>query len=264
MIIVKVGGGAEINWDYVCKDIVSLIQQEAVILVHGANAKRDEVAKKLGSPTKYLTAPFGNKSVYTDKQALEILLMVYSGLVNKQIVSKLQALGVNAVGLSGADGKIWLGHKKKYLLDIHQGRTKLISNTFTGKVDKVNAELINILIEAGNLPVITQPAITATGELINTDNDRNLAVMAQTLGVKKLVVLFEAPGLLKDLKDNNSLVPYIKSSQLDNYWQYCQGKMKKKLMGAKEAFQSGVETIYWGDGRIKKPVLTALAGKGSS
>lgn len=263
MIIVKVGGGQNLNWDYIAKDIAILIKKEEIVLTHGASYKRDEIAKKLGYPTKYLTAPSGNQGVYTDKNALDILTMVYAGLVNKQIVAKLQTIGVNAIGLSGADGRIWQGKWKQNLLAIEKGKTKLITNTFTGKVEKVNVKLINLLLKAKYLPVITQPAISYEGQLINTDNDRNISVMAKALKAKKIINLFEAPGLLKDYKKESTLINQINKNQLDGYQKYCQGRMKKKLMGAKEAIEQGVKEIYLGDGRIKNPIISVLSGKGT-
>lgn len=263
MLIIKVGGGSDISWDYVCEDIAELIDKEEIVLVHGASAKRDEIARKLRAPTKYLTSPSGQNSVYTDKKALEILTMVYPGLVNKKVVANLQRKGVNAVGLSGVDGRLWEGEKKENLISVEKGKEKLIRNTFTGKVHQVNTKLINTLLRNGYLPVITQPAISREGELINTDNDRNIAVMAGALRVKKLVVLFEAPGFLKDPNDEGSVARKISREDLLTLIKHAKGTMKKKVLGAIEAFDNGVETIYWGDGRAKNPIKKALAGKGT-
>lgn len=263
MLITKVGGGKDINWDYIAKDVAFLVKKEEVVLVHGASAKRDEVAKQLGAPTGYLTSPSGHKGVYTDKKALEILTMVYAGLINKQIVATLQKVGVKAVGLSGTDGKLWRGKRKINLLSVENGKTKLVKNTFTGKVEQVNAELIRLLVKGGYVPIITQPAISYEGELINTDNDRNIAVMAGALEVEKLVVLFEAPGLLRDPKDETTLIRKLNRSELDKYMKSVNGRMKKKLLGAEEAFDAGVKTIYWGDGRVKNSISSALGGRGT-
>ena len=263
MLIIKVGGGKNINWGYISENLTSLIKKEEVVLVHGASSRRDQVAKKLGVPTRYVNSPSGYKGVYTDKKALEILSMVYAGLVNKSIVARLQKAGINAVGLSGVDGRIWEGKRKTNILSQENGKTKLIKNTFTGKVETVNTNLINLLIDNGYLPVITQPAISSDGELINTDNDRNIAVMAGALRVKKLVVLFEAPGFLKDPSDESSLLIKISKKDLPSLVRYAKGTMKKKVLGAIEAFEHGVKTVYWSDGRIKEPVKNALAGKGT-
>lgn len=263
MLIVKVGGGKNINWDYVSEDIATLFDREKIVLVHGASAIRNETAVKLGAPTRYLTSPSGQKSVYTDKKSLEILTMVYAGLVNKKVVSTLQKLNINAIGLSGADGRLWEGGKKENLISIEKGKQKLIKNTYTGRVNRVNTKLINLLLENGYLPVITQPAISSDGELINTDNDRNISVMAKALEVKKLVVLFEAPGFLKNSSDEESIMKKISKQKLPTLMRNAKGTMKKKVLGAIEAFENGVEVIYWSDGRVKNPIKKALAGKGT-
>lgn len=263
MLLIKIGGGEAINWNHIIKDLTSLVKKEAVVLVHGASTKRDEIAKKLGQETQYLMAPSGHQGVYTDKQALDVLTMVYAGLVNKRLVARLQQAGVNAVGLSGADGQIWTAIRKKYLLAVEDGKEKLIKDTYTGKVNKINAELINLLADNNYVPVITQPAISDQGELLNTDNDRNLAVMAEGLMVDELVVLFEAPGLLKDPKDESSLINQIDKDKLSRYAKYAQGRMRKKLMGAEEAVKVGVKKIYWGDGRVKQPIKSAMTGRGT-
>lgn len=262
-MIVKIGGGETIDLDAFCKDVAEVSKNQKLILVHGASVKRDEVAEKLGIATKYLTSPSGHIGVYTDNQAIEVLSMVYAGLVNKKIVTKLQSFGVNAVGLSGADGRIWEGKRKKVLISVEDGKKKLIRDTYTGKVEKVNAELLNNLVSQGYVPVITQPAISYESELINTDNDRNIAVMARDLKVKKLVVLFEAPGLLKDVDDESSLIKSINKSEIEAVMQQVSGRMRKKALGAKEAIENGVEEIYWSDARVEKPITEALNHKGT-
>ena len=237
--------------------------KEKVILVHGANWQMEEISKRLGQKTKMVTSPSGYTSRYTDKQTLEALTMVYSGLVNKQIVAKLQALGVNAVGLSGIDGRIWEGEWKKVVLSKEGGKTKVIRDNFQGKVVKVNDKLLRLLLENNYLPVLTIPAISFGNQVINVDNDRAIAVMAKALGIKKLVVLFEAPGLLKDAGDPKSIVKNIQANKIEDYLKYAQGRMKKKILGAKEAVQAGVKIIYWADGRTKNPIKKALKGEGT-
>jgi [amino group carrier protein]-L-2-aminoadipate 6-kinase len=263
MLIIKVGGGKNINWKHVCADLAVLARSEPVVLVHGASVKRDEVAQKLGITTRYLTSPSGQVGVYTDKSAIEVMSMVYAGLVNKQVVAMLQQAGVNAVGLSGADGRIWEGKRKTNLIGVENGKNKLIRDTYTGKVEQVNTDLLKLLIKHDYLPVVTQPAISFEGDLINTDNDRNIAVMARDLACTKLVVLFEAPGLLQNADDETSLIKKVKRTEIDLVMYQVSGRMKKKVLGAKEALGFGVVEIYWGDARIKNPVMSALAGNGT-
>lgn len=264
MILVKVGGGKTINWNFVAEDIALIHKKEDIVIVHGASVKRDEIAKKLGSPTKTVTSPSGITSVYTDEKALQIFLMVYSGLVNKQIVETLQKYGINAVGLSGVDGKLWQAKAKKELLIQEGKKIKLVKDNKTGRVEKINSKLLTILLKNGFVPVISAPAISYENEIVNTDNDWAAAVTAGSLQADKLVYLFEAPGLLENYKDESTLIKKIKKTKLSEYMQYAKGRMKKKLLGVQKAFELGVKNVYWGDGRIKNPVTSALSGKGTT
>src|SRR3989344_4279464 len=95
MIIIKIGGGKAINIENIAQDIANLIKSgEEVIVVHGASATRDEIAQKLGIPTKTITSPSGVSSVYTDQNAIDVFLMVYCGLINKKIVATFQKYGI--------------------------------------------------------------------------------------------------------------------------------------------------------------------------
>ena len=87
--------------------------------------------------------------------------------------------------------------------------------------------------------------------------------MSGALKIEKMVVLFEASGLLKKFGDESSLIKTIDKNKLDDYLIYTQGRMKKKLLGAKEAFRLGLKKMYWSDGRIKKPIINALKGVGT-
>ncbi|MFK7806014.1 MAG: [LysW]-aminoadipate kinase, partial [Anaerolineae bacterium] len=113
MIIVKVGGSEGIDYDAVCDDVAALVAEgQKLILVHGGSSLTNEVATALGHPPQFITSPSGYTSRFTDRRTLEIFEMVYCGQMNKSIVEKLQARGVNAVGLSGIDGGIWRGKRK--------------------------------------------------------------------------------------------------------------------------------------------------------
>lgn len=274
MLIIKIGGGKTINLDFVCEDIKILISQgEKIVLVHGASEMRDEIAEKLNHPTKIIISPSGISSIYTDEKALEIFLMAYPGLVNKTIVAKLQQHRVNAVGLSGIDGRLWQGKRKKAVYSKVGKKVKLIRNNLTGKVDEINPQLINLLLENQYVPVICPPALSENNEIINTDNDWATAVMAGSLKVEEMVVLFEAPGLLKKFStrggsasgrtDESLLIKTIDKNKLSEYLGFAQGRMKKKILGAEEAFRQGLKTMYWSDGRIKNPIIKALNGNGT-
>lgn len=262
MIIIKIGGGG-INLDYLAQDLAENFQKEEIILVHGASRKRDEIAEKLDCPTRTIVSPSKITSVYTDSKALEVFLMVYSGLVNKQVVAKMRLFGLNAVGLSGVDGGLWTAKAKKELYTDEGGKTRLIKDNLTGRVEKINVDLLRLLVKNNYFPVLCPPAISYENEIVNTDNDWAVSVMAGSLGVKKIVVLFEAPGLLKNPNDEKTLIRQVKKEELKNYLIFAEGRMKKKVLGAEKAFELGVEKVYWGDGRIKNPITSALAGEGT-
>lgn len=264
MILVKIGGGKQINLDYISEDIKKLIDDgKKIVLVHGASTTRDKIAEKLGIPTKTIISPTGISSVYTNKEAIDVFLMTYPGLVNKKIVAKLQSYGVNAIGLSGIDGQLWKG-KRKTAVYVKEGtKTKLITDNMTGKVTKINVNLINLLLDNKYLPVICPPALSEENEIINTDNDWAAAVMAGALKIEKMVVLFEAPGFLKKFGDVSSLIKTINKNKLNEYITYAQGRMKKKVLGAEQAFRQGLKKMYWSDGRIKNPIIKALDGIGT-
>ena len=261
MIIVKIGGGKEVNQDYVLTDFVKL--KEEKILVHGAAETANEIAGQLGHPPKMVTSVSGFESRLTDQTTMDILMMVYAGLVNKRIVEKLQSLGLNAVGLSGLDGRLWEGKRKDTIKIVEKGKKKVIRGDYTGKVEKVNVSLLKLLISNGYVPVITIPGISYESEAINLDNDRALAVMAGQLAADKIISLFTAPGLLKDAGNENSLVKEIPKKEIESFYGFAQGRMKKKLMGAKEAIALGVKEIYFGDGRVEEPITKALRGEGT-
>jgi len=264
MLLLKIGGGKHINLDYICQDVASLVSQgEQVLVVHGASATRDEIAQQLGVPTKTITSPSGVSSVYTDGKAMDVFLMSYAGLVNKRIVAGLAKQGVLAIGLSGVDGRLWEAKRKQVVYAVENGKTRVIRDNLTGKVEKINTDLITLLMDSGYTPVLCPPAISFDNEMVNTDNDFATAVIAGALGIKKMVVLFEAPGMLENVADERSVMKEIKKEKLGEYMQYAVGRMKKKLLGTQNAFENGLEKMYWGDGRIKHPVLSALEGKGT-
>ncbi len=265
MLIIKIGGGKDTNWAGVAMDLHELLQEsdEQVVLVHGASKVRDELAQKLGHATERVVSPSGVTSVYTDSEALDIFLMAYAGLVNKRAVEHLQKAGINAVGLSGADGRIWEGKLKDKIYIKENGKVKLRIGNLTGKVEQINTSLIHLLLENDYLPVICSPGISTDGQIFNTDNDTAISLMAGSLGAQRLASLFEAPGLLTDPEDETTLVGHIKKDQIDNYLKYAKGTMKKKVMAAKRAIQNGVQKIYWGDSRTQHPLKDVLAGKGT-
>jgi acetylglutamate/LysW-gamma-L-alpha-aminoadipate kinase len=167
MLLIKAGGGKGINWEAVCRDVAEIQASRPVILVHGASTLRDEIAARLSVPVRTVMSPSGVTSVYTDAEAIEVFLMAYAGLANKRLVARLLRLGVKAVGLSGVDGRLWEAAAKKDLLVQAGGKTKLLRDNLTGRVEKINAPLLRLLVENGYVPVLCAPAITAAARSLS-------------------------------------------------------------------------------------------------
>ena len=262
MIVVKTGGSRGINLDYVLEDIAR--QTEPLVLVHGGSDELNAVSTQLGKPPRMVTSPSGYTSRYTDPETLDIFTMIYCGKRNKRIVEKLQQLGVNAVGLSGVDGRLLEGRRKSTLRIVEDGRKKVLRDDYTGRVEKANVSLLTALLDQGYLPVITPPAISYEGEIINVDGDRAAAVIADALGADRLVILSNTPGFLEDADDEGTLIPRLAREDIDEaIATHARDRMKKKLLGAKEALEVGVGKVILGDGRVPQPVTAALRGEGT-
>ncbi|MCR4329386.1 MAG: [LysW]-aminoadipate kinase [Candidatus Roizmanbacteria bacterium] len=263
MIIIKIGGGKDIRWDYIAKNLKTFIKKHTCVIIHGASTLRDSIGQKMNVPTQTVISPSGISSVITDERALEVFLMAYAGVANKTIVAQLLKHSIPAIGMTGVDGMLWTARAKPNLFVKEGEKTRLVRNNLTGRVEKVNTVLLNILLKGGYIPVITAPAITESGTIVNTDNDWATAITAAALKATSIIYLFEAPGLLKDFNDPSSIIPRIRKNELQSFLPNAQGRMKKKLIGAMEALNRGVEHIYFGDGRIENPLDSAILGNGT-
>ncbi len=264
MIIIKVGGGQAINVDAVVADVAQLWHAgQPLLLVHGGAETTNEVATALGHPPQFVTSESGIESRRTDRRTLEIFEMVYCGQLNKMWVEKLQRAGVNALGLSGLDGRIFEGRRKDKLRVRANGRRLVLRDDWTGTVERVNVELLELLLDNGYLPVLTPPGASDAGEAINVDGDRAAAAVAAAFEAETLIMLSNVPGLLRDFPDEASLIQQISRNQIDEFMQVAQGRMKKKVMGAAEALAAGVGRVVFADGRVESPVSRALSGEGT-
>ena len=264
MIVVKVGGSEGIDLGAVCRDLASLVKEgQRLVLVHGGSHRTNVVAEQLGHPPQFVTSVSGFTSRRTDRETLRIFEMVYCGEVNKGIVEMLQAEGVNAVGLSGIDGRLLEGRRKAAIKIVDRGRRRVLRDDYTGTVQTVNVGLLSLLLDNGYLPVVTPPAISTESEAINVDGDRAAAKIAAALDAEKLVILSNVPGLLRGFPDESTLIAHIDPARAEESMAYAQGRMRIKVLGAMEAIEEGVAQVVFGDARIEAPIRAALAGRGT-
>ncbi len=264
IIVVKLGGTEGVDFSTICADAAELLKKgQKLVLVHGGSAEANSLGEALGAPPKFITSPSGYTSRYTDRKTLEIFAMAVKGKVNTLLVEQLQMLNVNALGLSGVDGKLMQATRKDSIQSVENGKRKIIRDDYTGKIECVNAELLQTLLTAGYVPVIAPMAVSEKGEALNVDADRAAAMVASALKAETLILLTAVPGLMKNFPDESSLIKQLSQSQLPDALEAAQGRMKKKVLGAEEAFQGGVKRVVIADGRIQNPISNALEGNGT-
>ena len=264
MIVIKVGGGQDLNIDAIVADIAGLrAAGQELLLIHGGAETTNEVAEALGHPPQFVTSESGYVSRRTDRRTLEIFEMVYCGQLNKMWVEKFQRAEVNAVGLSGLDGRIFEGTRKDTLRVRVDGKRIVLRDDWTGTVERINTGLLRLLLDAGYLPVLTPPGASDKGEAVNVDGDRAAAMVAAAFHAEALVILSNVPGLLRNFPDESTLIGEIPRARAGDFMQYAEGRMKKKVMGAVEAIAEGVQKVIFADGRVEQPVTNALAGQGT-
>jgi len=264
VLVVKIGGGAGLDHERIADDAAALVREgQRLVVVHGGSALTNDIATRLGHPPEFVTSMSGFTSRRTDRRTLEIFQMVYCGQLNKGWVERFQRRGVNAVGLSGMDGRLWEGPRKDAIKIVRGGKRLVLRDDYTGKVERVNVALLRGLLDQGYLPVLTPPAVSLEGEAINVDGDRAAAMTAVALQAETLVILSDVPGLLGRFPDEASLIRRIPRSDLERFMSVAEDRMKKKVLGAQEAVAGGVARVVLADGRVECPIHRALEGAGT-
>ena len=261
MLLIKIGGGKELNLKGIAADLAAV--NEKFIIVHGANALRDELAQKLGIEKKVVTSLSGYDSVLSDENTIDLMMMAYAGVKNKRIVELLQQNGINAVGLSGVDGKVLQG-KRNSGIKVREGGKTLLLRDFSGKPKAINKQLLDLLLENGYTPVLSVPLIDENNFAINSENDDIVALLQSEFKADKIISLIEAPGFLLDKNDPSSLVSKMSKSELEAMEQKVEGRMKRKILALRKLFESGDTTVILSDGRNENPIKDALNGKGTT
>lgn len=215
------------------------------VLVHGGGRRATAVASRLGIESKMV-----NGRRITDRDMLEVVTMVYGGLVNKNLVARLQANGVDAIGLTGADIDVIRSHKRP-VKDVDYG--------FVGDVDHVDGHKLRTLIEAGITPVMAPLTHDGNGNILNTNADTIAAETAKALAEHydvTLIFSFEKKGVLSNPDDEDSVIPLITRADFERYVAdgTVAGGMLPKLENAFEAINAGVS-------RVNITLATAIDGR---
>lgn len=205
------------------------------VLVHGGGRSATKIAAQLGIESQMV-----NGRRITDAPMLQVVTMVYGGLVNKNIVAQLQARGLNALGLTGADLNVLRSDKRPIKDGIDYG--------FVGDVKEANSTLLAKLIQEGIVPVMAPLTHDGKGNMLNTNADtiaqETAKALAQSFDVT-LIYSFEKKGVLRDAEDNESVIPHINRDEFKQYVQNgtIQGGMIPKLENAFQALDAGVKKV---------------------
>ncbi|MFT4309560.1 MAG: acetylglutamate kinase [Candidatus Woesearchaeota archaeon] len=258
MDIIKIGGGKNIN----IKGIIrGLNNNNETIIVHGANAIRDNVLSIMGYEKNAVTSIMGYSSVITDDNMMDVIMMTYSGIMNKRIVELCHQNSINAIGLSGIDGGL-IRSKRNNGIRIEENGRKRIIRDLSGKSKEINEKLLRLLLKEGYTPVISIPTLDEQGHAINTENDDIIALLHHTLRATRIIQLIEAPGYLKEPGDENSLIRKMRQEDIASALGKSTGRMKRKLHAIKKMLEVPC-TIHIADGRTDDPLGEILRGEGT-
>jgi acetylglutamate kinase len=242
LYVIKIGGNVlddEASLQAFLKDFAPI--QAPKILIHGGGTIATKIGDQLGIESKYIK---GRR--ITDAQTLDLVTMVYGGLLNKRLVAQLQQFGCNAMGFTGADGNL-IKAVKRPVKDVDYGYVGDIT------ADSVNSSLLYFLLKQNVIPIFA-PLTHAEGTLLNTNADTIASVIAISLSKHfdvRLIYCFEKQGVLMDVKDENSVITLLDKSLYTKYLE--EGRFHDgilpKLENAFSAIESGVKEVLIGDAK---------------
>ena len=240
LTIVKVGGAVvenELQLSQLLKDFSAIEGRK--VLVHGGGRKATKMAERLGIETQMV-----NGRRITDSDMLEVVTMVYGGLVNKNLVARLQANGINALGLTGADANAIRSHKRPPV--VVDGSP--VDYGFVGDVDAADGNMLSRLIKAGITPVMAPLTHDGEGHILNTNADTIASETAKALADVydvTLIFSFEKKGVLSNPDDDDSVIPVITRTLFKKYKAdgTISGGMLPKIENALNAVDAGVSKV---------------------
>lgn len=247
IVVVKYGGNAMINQELkeqVMEDIVLLwLIGVKVVLVHGGGPEISEMMAKLGKK-----AEFVNGLRVTDKETVEIAQMVLAGKINKSLVNLLGMKGGKAMGISGMDGKLI------------EAKIKHADLGFVGEITKINIQPVRDLLEKGYIPVVSTIGCDAEGNTYNINGDTAAAYIAGALNAKRLIMMTDIAGILRNKDDISTLIPEITVEQAKELFDegVISGGMIPKVDCCIEAINRGVKKVIIMDGRVPHSILMEL------
>lgn len=259
IMVIKVGGNAMVNpqiMEDIIKDVV-LLRYVGIkpVIVHGGGPEITEKMERMGKK-----AEFFQGLRITDDETMEIARMVLVGNINTKIVSLIGVFGGKGIGLSGHDGRMILGHKQGAQKVIVDGIETEVDIGWVGECEVINPDILHIVLENGYIPVISPIAVDVKGNALNINADIVAGDIAAALHAKKLILMTDVPGLLKDVKDPSSRISCVTLEDIDTLISegVIQGGMIPKIKGAAVAVENGVERAHIINGNVPHSMLLEL------
>ncbi|WP_296803647.1 acetylglutamate kinase [uncultured Methanobrevibacter sp.] len=254
-ILIKYGGHAMVDEEaksFTARDTV-LLKYVGMkpLIVHGGGPEISRSMEKLGKESKFIKG-----LRVTDEETMEIIEMVLAGKISSEIVSELINHDGDAIGLSGIDSSLIYAHKKP----VSKIDEEIVDLGFVGEVDKINADLIDLLLNHDFIPVISPIGIAEDGTRLNLNADTAAGEVASSVGAEKLIILTDVPGVLRDPSDPDSLIQKIKISEVPDLIEkgIITGGMIPKIETCVNAIEKGVKSCHIIDGRKKHSLLLEI------
>jgi acetylglutamate/LysW-gamma-L-alpha-aminoadipate kinase len=271
-VVVKVGGASAVDPGPALTDVAHLTANGVdVVVVHGGSTAVDDTLDDLGQSPTYVETPDGVVGRFTDAETMDAFEMVLPGKLNTDLVTDLQDVGVNALGLSGVDGALLSGPRTPAVKVREDGKRKIKRGDHSGRITDVDAALLELLLGEGYTPVVTVPMLAseeAGGETThlaaNADADRAAAAVAGALDAH-LVALTDVPGVLADPDDESTVVDSAATpAEFEALEAAAEGFMTRKVMAAAEALEGGARSVTVAAAALNAPVVGALGGRGTT
>ncbi|MEA4902910.1 acetylglutamate kinase [Desulfitobacterium sp.] len=258
-VVIKYGGHAMLDQDLKESVMLDILLLHSVgirpVVVHGGGPEINTMLNKVGKESQFIRG-----LRVTDEETMEIAAMVLVGKLNTEIVSLLNHFGGRAVGLSGKDAQLLQAVKKPLKVQNQQGEYEEVDLGFVGEIEQVSPGIIESLLDQGYIPVISPLAGGVDGESYNINADTAAGKIAEALEADKFLLLTDVRGVLKDVKDPESLISVIKQEEVPKLLEtgILMGGMIPKVECALEALDGGVGSVHILDGRILHAILLEL------
>ena len=260
LLVVKLGGGAGLDLAAACDDLAAIARGRPLVVVHGVSEAMNRLCAELGVEVQTLMSPSGHSSRYTPPATRDVYVRA-AEQANQDLVAELRRRDVSAAGFVG-DDVVVQGARKKAIRAVMNGRIRMVRDDHSGAIAQVETAALDSALAQGQIPVLPPMAGSADG-LLNVDGDRAGAAVAGALGASTLVILSNVRGLYRDFPDEDSFVERVALSQIDSALDWAQGRMKRKVLAAREALTQGVERVIIADGRMPNAITQALKGAGT-